>query len=92
MEIDKDYLRFKRWFREAERGFHCGQCSDEQIAHAAWCEGRKHPKAEQVPAQVYYVSNDHTNCACVVSRQVYSINTTTYCTVCGKPIVGNVQG
>lgn len=55
MEIDKDYMRFKRWFKKAERGFYCSQFSDEQIARAAWIEAQK-----PLPAKMFYVQNTGT--------------------------------
>ncbi|NMB83279.1 MAG: hypothetical protein GYA14_15835 [Ignavibacteria bacterium] len=83
MEIDKDYMRFKRWFKEAEKGFYCGQYSDEQIAYAAWCEGRKHPKEEQTPVKM---ASHIQFCKCIGYRNVYSFDRVIYCAICGKPI------
>jgi hypothetical protein len=92
MKIDKDYMEFSRWFKSIEGVIHCGQWDDRQIAHAAWNESRKYHKIEPIPAQQYYVPNNHTNCMCVIPHQVYSIGTTVYCTICGKPVIGSALG
>ena len=60
----------------------------KQIAYAAWKEGHK---LQPVPA-IYYVTANRTYCGCVEPRQVYSMGTVVYCTVCGKPIIGSVSG
>ena len=88
MEIDKDYMRFCRWFKDIEISIHQGQWGDKQIAYAAWKEGHK---LQPVPA-IYYVTANRTYCGCVEPRQVYSMGTVVYCTVCGKPIIGSVSG
>ena len=41
MKIDKDYMYFKRWFKEIEYSIYCGQWSDENIAYSAFREGMK---------------------------------------------------
>lgn len=48
MKIDKKYLYFKRWFKITEASIHCGQWSDEQIAHAGFTEGIKFKSQQSV--------------------------------------------
>ena len=85
MEIDKDYLRFSRWWKESQRAFHCGQFDDRQIAYAAWREGQK-GVISMVSPTAYYVNTDNPLCPCVTTRQVYSLGTRDFCTQCGKPL------
>ena len=50
MEINQDYMHFKRWYKDTERAIHCGQWDDEQIAYAGYCEGMKRVKTCNKPA------------------------------------------
>lgn len=52
MEINQDYMHFKRWYKDTESAIHCGQWDDEQIAYAAYCEGMKRVKTCNKPAVV----------------------------------------
>jgi hypothetical protein len=50
MKIDKNYMRFKRWFKKIEISIHQGQWSDENIAYSAWEEGQRE-QTEHVTAE-----------------------------------------
>lgn len=52
MEINQDYMHFKRWYKDTERAIHCGQWDDEQIAYAGYCEGMKRVKTCNKPAVI----------------------------------------
>jgi len=84
MELDKDYLRFSRWWEESQRGFYCGQLDERQIAHAAWIEGQKEIK-KQMSEPVYY-SSGTTACDCANVQNVCTIGTIVVCAKCGRLI------
>lgn len=73
MELNKNYLHFKRWFKSMEITFHQGQYSDEQIAYSAYKEGQKQVKNCNIPPVINSVSCNHFYQSCTdgIVRCVY---------------------
>ena len=81
MNLNKNYLHFKRWFKSMEVAIHQGQWSDEQIAYSAYKEGQKVVKNCNIPLVISSV------CTCTKFRETPMINGKHICSVCNKPIV-----
>jgi len=43
--MEKEFLK---WYKKSQRGFHSGQLDEQQIAYAAWLEGRR-SKVDDIP-------------------------------------------